>query len=71
MNFVKKTSSVTRGRGMMWACKTVLPMPAYAETKCAIYSFTDILFKTSEKRKAFRPSEMERDNTDAIKILSC
>ena len=50
MNFVKKTSSVTRGRGMieLQRAKRFLPMPAYAETKCTIYSFTDILFKTSE-----------------------
>ena len=51
------------------ACEMVITMPACAEIMRAIQSVTRILFETSEQHKALRPSRIERDYTDAIKIL--
>ena len=51
------------------ACEMVITMPACPEIMRAIHSITRILFETSEQHKALRPSRIERDYTNAIKIL--
>ena len=71
MSSIKKTGGLTRGCGMteLQCVKWLLSTPACAEIKSAVHSLTGISFETIEQHKALQSSRMERDYTDAMKIL--
>ena len=71
MGSIKKTGGLTRGRGMaeLQRAKWLLSTPTCAEIKSAVHSLTGISFQTGEQHKALRSSRMERDYTNAMKIL--
>ena len=71
MRTLKATGGMTRGRGMseLQRATFILSTPSCLEMKCALESLTEIKFDTSDQHKALRPSRINRDYIDAIKIV--
>ena len=71
MRSLKSSGGMTRGRGMteLQRAKYILSTPSCSKMKCALESLTKVTYKSSEQHQASRPSRINRDYTDAAKIL--